>query len=115
MGNCPIFAEKSIIFGLLFGRWARPLWSGIREMCLLNADYSEIGPFGREDTPRIKMWAIDHLWLGFMFRPTHLVALSRFAGARLICATGLFVGLILGISLGPMIPLSILDLSVVTT
>src|SRR5437879_6489219 len=42
-------------------------------------------------------------------------SLARFAGARLICATGLFVGLILGISLGPMIPLSILDLSVVTT
>ena len=26
-----------------------------------------------EGAPRIKMWAIDHLRVGFMFRPTHLV------------------------------------------
>src|SRR5204862_637763 len=42
-------------------------------------------------------------------------SLARFAAACLICATGLFVGLLPGIRLGPMIPLSILDLSVVTT
>src|SRR5207245_604645 len=42
-------------------------------------------------------------------------SLARFAAGCLICATGLFVGLLPGISLGPMIPLSILDLSVVTT